>query len=131
VNESNRNSFAEFDKYKTFSLNTEEKCMSRTAGGPSDIRPIYNVSTQVGVNKNISGTLSFAASGTVLIRVVWSTKPPPNQGCTGVWVKEACNYTVKQVVTGRASIMSRSADTVILMSSAIAICYALTLSIVA
>jgi hypothetical protein len=130
MNESNRNSFAEFAKYKKFTLSTEEKCLSRTAGGPSDIRLLYNVSTQVGVNKNINGTLSFAAPGTVLIRIVWSTKPPPNQGCTGVWVNEACNYTVKQAETGMATI-SHSANTVILMSIAIAICNALMMPILA
>ena len=126
MNESNRNSFPEFSKYKSFSMDTEETCTSRTAGGPSDIRPINSVNTQVGVNKNVSGTLSFANPGTVLIRIVWSTKPPPGQGCTGVWVNEACTYTVKQAAAASASVISPSACSI--MFCAIALCSLLKLS---
>ncbi len=125
MNESNRNSFPEFSKYKNFSLDSTETCLSRTAGGPSDVRPINSINTQVGVNKNISGTLSFSSAGTVLIRIVWSTKPPAGQGCTGVWVNEACNYTVKQKEMSSSSTMTYSAGTLSIFSYAFVLCYAL------
>jgi hypothetical protein len=128
MNESNRNSFPEFSKYKNFSLDTTETCISRTAGGPSDIRPINSVQTQVGVNKNVSGTLSFSKPGTVRIRIVWSTKPPAGQGCTGVWVNEACSYTVKQDGVSAAPSLIPSAGIISIISCTIAVYYALMLS---